>query len=680
MKKIAVIITIVLLLMGVSPLFAAEPPKLEAGLFRNHWLVMLLINPATGRIVDANKAAVDYYGYTHEQLMQMRIQQINALSRVKVKMEMQRAKRAGNDFFVFRHRLADGSIRAVEVYSSPVRHNGQKLLYSVVIDVSERDALLDTLAENEARHRFAEQVANFGHFILDVNVGEYQLSEGAVTVLGLDQNSYPVEVIRQMTLPQDRQQLDNIIQARMADGESLSGVFRFQRPDGTIIDLDSTGHFDASSQRIFGVIHDISDSQASLRALKSRTATFYLILGAALLVQLGIILLLIWSIRCRRQTEKQLREREEALQQSHKMTSLLLDSTAEGIYGTDKNGHCTFCNAAALQMLGYQEAEQLLGQQMHILIHHHHANGTPFPDTDCPLLQHMEQQQHADDESFWRADGSSFPVEYWSHPVLDENRLVGSVVSFIDISARKAAQRALQQKNKELEQFVYTVSHDLKSPLITINSFLGTLEQDIAVNNSANVKTDMDYIRGATDKMEQLLAALLRLSRVGRMEAAPETVSFRALVDESLSVLAGSIRAHQIEVKVQDADLQLYGDRLQLGQIWQNLIENAIKYRGENASPTLEIGVDHTQKASEFYVRDNGIGIPPEQAERVFGLFAQLNSSSEGCGLGLALVEKIVTHYQGRIRVESDGPGQGSCFKFTLPGAIKRLNTALGAG
>ena len=674
MKKNIALVAIALLLMGVAPLFATDSLELDTGLFRDHGLVMLLIDPATGRIVAANKAAVDYYGYAHEQLTQMRMEQVETLSRAEVKTEMQRAAREGNDFAVFRHRLADGSIRPVEVCASPVRRDGQKLLYSIVIDTSQRKTRPETNGD-EARLRFAEQVADFGHWVLDLESQRYHLSAGAMTVLGLDENSYPAAVIRRMIVPQDRQRVENALRTQTAEKQPLALVFRFQRPDGTVIDLDFIGRYDASSQQVFGVIHDITDAQASLRGLKSRTLTFYLVLGLALLLQLGIILLLIRSIRRRRRIERQLRDREAELRQSHKMTSLLLDSTAEGIYGTDKEGFCTFCNAAALRLLGYQEADQLLGQQMHALIHHHHANGTPFPETECPLVQCMEEQQHTEDDSFWRADGSSFPVEYWSYPVRDEEQLVGSVVSFIDISVRKAAQRALQQKNKELEQFVYTVSHDLKSPLITINTFLGMLEQDIAANNSENIKTDMDYIRGATAKMEQLLAALLRLSRVGRLETPSETLSFRTLIDESLGVLAGSIQAHQIDVKVEPADLQLYGDPLQLGQIWQNLIENAIKYRGDHATPRIEIGVDTTSAEPEFYVRDNGIGIAPEQSERIFGLFAQLNATSDGCGLGLALVKKIVEHYQGEIRVESDGPGQGSCFRFALPGAANTEGT-----
>jgi ABC-type amino acid transport substrate-binding protein/two-component sensor histidine kinase len=239
------------------------------------------------------------------------------------------------------------------------------------------------------------------------------------------------------------------------------------------------------------------------------------------------------------------------------------------------------------------------------------------------------------------------------------------------LSERKAADAALQQKSEELEQFAYIVSHDLKSPLVTIKSFLDLLRQDIAANHAELIDKDMTYIQGAADKMERLLAALLRLSQIGRIDNPAETVSVKSLIDDCLRTLAGSIRQQQITIITDDSPLQLRGDLLQLGQIWQNLIENAIKYRGDQPQPRIEVGVEQQGKEAVFYVRDNGMGIEPEHAERIFGLFTQLNPGSDGSGLGLSLVKKIVELYQGRIWLESQGKGQGCCFRFTLPAAIR---------
>lgn len=235
---------------------------------------------------------------------------------------------------------------------------------------------------------------------------------------------------------------------------------------------------------------------------------------------------------------------------------------------------------------------------------------------------------------------------------------------------RQKDMAALQLKNEEMEHFVDVVSHDLRSPLVTISSFMTMLQQDISTNNQELVAKDLNFIRGAMDKMNLLLNALRHLSSTGRQEFKVQRISLQSVIDSSLTAVAGSVQQYNINVVVKHQEMQLVGDPLQLGQIWQNLIENAIKYRGNHPSPTIEVGVIDNQIEPEFYVCDNGIGIASKHVERVFGIFSQLNPSSDGCGLGLALVKKIVERYQGSIRVESEGSGKGSCFYFTLPGAL----------
>lgn len=140
------------------------------------------------------------------------------------------------------------------------------------------------------------------------------------------------------------------------------------------------------------------------------------------------------------------KQAEEALQQSEERARLILNSAAEGIFGCDSDGTCLFCNTAAAQLLGYDAAEQLIGQNMHALEHHTRKDGTPFPIDDCPIyLGFLENRGvHVDDDIFWRRDGSSFPVEYWSHPLIREGKTVGAVVTFFDITERKTAEEAVR--------------------------------------------------------------------------------------------------------------------------------------------------------------------------------------------------------------------------------------------
>jgi PAS domain S-box-containing protein len=255
-----------------------------------------------------------------------------------------------------------------------------------------------------------------------------------------------------------------------------------------------------------------------------------------------------------------------------------------------------------------------------------------------------------------------------------ENSLSKIIVSIIDITTRKQAERDrerliadLEAKNAELERFTYTVSHDLKSPLVTIKGFLGFLKQDIDSGNMERFNSDLERISNAAQKMEQLLLDLLDLSRIGRLMNPPKDIPFESLVREALELVHGRLEVGGVSVYVQPNLPAIYGDRPRLVEVLQNLIDNAAKYMGDQPKPHIEIG----QRGEEngklvLYVKDNGMGVAPEHHERIFGLFNKLDAQSEGTGVGLALVKRIIEFHGGRIWVEGEA-GNGSTFLFTLP-------------
>jgi len=231
----------------------------------------------------------------------------------------------------------------------------------------------------------------------------------------------------------------------------------------------------------------------------------------------------------------------------------------------------------------------------------------------------------------------------------------------------------LQKKNDELTRFTYAVSHDLKSPLVTINTFLGYLEQDARKPDAAGVNKDVGYIRAATDKMSRLLDELLELSRVGRIMNPSVEAPLQEIVKEALDLVAGRIAARGVKVKVTGKPILLYGDRPRLVEVFQNLVDNAVKFMGDQPAPSVEIGAEQTDTETVFFVSDNGIGIDPRYLPKLFGLFEKLDPGSEGTGIGLALVKRIVEVHGGRIWPESAGPGQGATFRFTLAKAKRQL-------
>ena len=229
---------------------------------------------------------------------------------------------------------------------------------------------------------------------------------------------------------------------------------------------------------------------------------------------------------------------------------------------------------------------------------------------------------------------------------------------------RKA--KELQEKNEELARFTYSVSHDLKSPLVTVMTFLGYLEQDLRKQDQERMNKDMAYIRGAADKMSRLLDEVLELSRIGRKMNPPLESPLQAIVREAQDLVAGQIAERCVQVEVTQEPVLLYGDRPRLVAVFQNLLDNAVKFMGDQPSPRVVIGVESGAEDVIFFVRDNGKGIDPRHQPKLFGLFEKLDPGAPGTGIGLALVKRIVEVHGGRIWAESEGHGKGTCFKFTL--------------
>jgi PAS domain S-box-containing protein len=268
-------------------------------------------------------------------------------------------------------------------------------------------------------------------------------------------------------------------------------------------------------------------------------------------------------------------------------------------------------------------------------------------------------------------------VRVYAHPVWNEreNQLAGIYGAVQDITERKQAEaerealiRELEARNAELERFAYTVSHDLKAPLITIRGFLGFVEQEARAGDWDRLAADMTRIVEATDKMRRLLDELLELSRIGRMMNPSEAVPFAVIVQEALNLAQGRLEASGARIEIQPALPVVHGDRVRLVEVVQNLVDNACKFMGDQAEPKISIGQRGTDRDGKpiLFVSDNGLGIDPQYHEQVFGLFNKLDPRSEGTGIGLALVKRIVEVHGGRIWVESE-PGQGSTFYFTVP-------------
>jgi two-component system sensor kinase FixL len=343
---------------------------------------------------------------------------------------------------------------------------------------------------------------------------------------------------------------------------------------------------------------------------------------------------------------------------------LVVQASPSAMIMVGADGLITLINDQTERLFGYGRME-LLGRPMETLVperfranHGGHRSGF----FAAPSTRSMGAGR---DLFGLRKDGSEIPVEIGLNPIATaDGQFV--LASVIDITERKRAQSELQSRAAEIERFTYTVSHDLKSPLITIKSYVAMIDQDLAGGSSDRARADLRRVAKAADKMNQLLEEVLSLSRVGRVENTREKAAFASIVEEALELVAGGIHDRQVHVEVAEKLPFVTVDRRRIVEVLQNLIDNASKFMGTQSEPEIRIGASNIGTETRFFVKDNGVGVEERHHERIFGLFDKLDPKSGGSGAGLAIVKRIVETHGGRIWIESQGNGGGATFWFTL--------------
>jgi PAS domain S-box-containing protein len=282
--------------------------------------------------------------------------------------------------------------------------------------------------------------------------------------------------------------------------------------------------------------------------------------------------------------------------------------------------------------------------------------------------------ERCEEDCFWRADGSIQWLRWEIYPWRDPQGKIGGIIIFTEeITERKQAQEKLkaaivdlERSNQELEQFAYVASHDLREPLRKIKSYTELLAQRYSDRFDDRAQKYMDYITDGATRMQGLIQDLLIYSRVGRGELTLAPTDLNAVVCRTLKDLSHAIEETQAELAISSLPTVAV-NAIQIGQLFQNLIANALKFRGDR-TPKIEIKATCGDGHWMFSVRDNGIGMDPEYSDRIFIIFQRLHSQQEypGTGIGLAICKKIVERHGGRIWVESK-LGEGTSFYFTIP-------------
>lgn len=343
---------------------------------------------------------------------------------------------------------------------------------------------------------------------------------------------------------------------------------------------------------------------------------------------------------------------------------LILNSVGDGIVGLDRDGVATFINPAGARMLGY-EVEGLIGKQLHELFHQWRANNPTVSESQCRICASLQDSQiyRVSNEVFWRQDGTSFPVEYLSTPIVERERVTGVVLSFNDITERRAVERMK-------DEFISVVSHELRTPLTSIRGSLGLLASGVLGPLPERGQRMLDIAVNNTDRLVRLINDILDIERIesGRVSMEKRACEAAELVAQAVDVMAPVADKAQVSLLVSPCSAPLLADSDRIVQVLTNLLNNAIKFSDPGKRVWLSASIEQDQLM--LRVKDEGRGIPADKLDAIFERFQQVDASDArekgGTGLGLAICRTIVQQHGGRIWAEST-VGEGSTFNVTLP-------------
>ncbi|GHF50318.1 PAS domain S-box-containing protein [Deinococcus metalli] len=376
--------------------------------------------------------------------------------------------------------------------------------------------------------------------------------------------------------------------------------------------------------------------------------------------------------------EAQVQERTQRLAEVTRFSTLLLTAAGEGVFGLDRQGVTTFANPSAARIVGHS-VEGMIGSEQHALIHHHHADGSPFPLHDCPIHRTLEdgEVRRVEADVFWHAQGRAVPVSYVVTPTHgDQGEITGAVVIMQDITERtrtqeqlQAAMLELQRSNHDLEQFAAVASHDLQEPLRTIGTYTQLLAHRAGGQLDARATTYLGVMESAADRMRGLIQDLLAFARVGRDESPQRPVVLADVLAAGAQDVQGTLQQTGGTL-TWDTPHTVLGQGTLVTQLLTNLIGNALKFVPPERAPQVRVESVREGNWVHVQVADNGIGIDQDAAEGVFEIFRRLHprETYAGNGMGLAICRRIVEQHGGHLWLESS-PGQGSTFHFTLPAA-----------
>jgi PAS domain S-box-containing protein len=568
---------------------------------------------------------------------------------------------------------ADGQEFQIEASISQVVTRGKKLFTVILRDVTER------VRAEEIREQLAAVVDSSDDAIISkkLNGTITAWNRGAEKIFGYSA-AEAVGKPMVMLIPPERASEEADILARLLRGESVEHFETLRvRKDGKTIHVSVTiSPIRNGSGAIIGaskIARDITERKLAEERLTGQAKELS------------------------RRADELTRSRQALEAQTLTLQSVL-DSMAEGLVAADEQGKFVIWNPAAEKILGMRQADLPSAEWADHYGLFLPDGVTPFPTEQIPLARAVRGEESSA-EMFVR--NRQLPEGIWieanGHPLKGPDGIQrGGVVAFRDITLKRTVEQEirklneeleqrviertaeLQEANKELEAFTYSVSHDLRAPLRHIAGFVGILAEEHGPKLEPKAQHYLSRITEGTRKMGLLVDELLNLARVGRQVPSLHFVGLNSMVAEIIVLLQPDYEGRKVEWKIESLPF-VECDSVLMKQVFQNLISNALKYSRPRKEAVIEIGVIDTEGGVKtIFVRDNGVGFSMKYADKLFGVFQRLHRAEdfEGTGVGLATVQRIIHKHGGRIWAEAELE-KGATFYFTLKNGTAEQTNAL---
>jgi PAS domain S-box-containing protein len=587
-------------------------------MFESHMAVMLLIDPSTGSIIDANKAAVNFYKYSREELQHMNIHDINMLAAEEVKAEWMKALKDERNYFEFPHRLADGQIRQVEVYSSAFEFQGKSILYSIIHDITEKKLAEEALRESEEKFEVAFRSNPNAIILTELETGNiYEVNDTFYHLTGLIKK----EVVGKSTLeidlyiyPDDR---DKMVEVLKEKGNFINRELKIRHRSGNV------KHVLVSSEVLF---------------------TPY---GQTMITTMQDI------------TERKLLEEKQ--KKEHDLLQIIFDTVPAMISIYDPSISKVNLNKEIEVITGWTREDYEKTNIMELVY--------PDPEYRQEIATYMQSLEPGFRDIQMVCKDGSVKDTLWANVSMKDGRHIGIG---IDNTERKKINLQLAEQNKTLtrinevlEDFVHIAAHDLRSPIANL----------IQINELIESREDME---SKMTMFGMLLPITLRLQRT--VEGLLETVILQTQEDDTIlkirfediwkevsEELKSEIENYSGEIRVNFNDApEIRYVKMHLISIMRNLVSNAIKYSSGTQQPFIEISSRLQDDFVLLTVADNGIGIDlKKENENLFKPFRRFTKTAEGTGLGLYIIKNIIEKNGGHIHLESH-PNVGTTFHCYL--------------